>query len=105
MEKENIYILDVRPLNFKRDKSFIKGSKLCPLVHLIDRYTQLPKDRKIMITDWAMKQSPTAAKFLIEKGYTVLGVLKGGLERWKADNFPVEERELVKGIGPLNASE
>ncbi|MCP4024600.1 MAG: rhodanese-like domain-containing protein, partial [Desulfobacteraceae bacterium] len=93
MKKEDIYILDTRPMNFKRDNTFIKGSTLCPLVYLIDRYPELPEKRKIVITDWAMKQSPTAAKFLMEKGYTIAGVLKGGLERWKADGFPVEKRE------------
>lgn len=102
MDAENPYILDVRPLNFKRDNTFVKGAAFCPLVYLADRYTELPKDRKIVITDWAMKQSPTAAKFLIQKGYPVEGVLKGGLERWKFDGFPVEERASVKEIGPLN---
>ena len=102
LKKENIYILDVRPLNFKRDRTFIKNSVLCPLVYLIDRYVELPEGRQIIITDWAMKQSPTAAKFLVEKGYSVIGVLKGGLERWKEDGWPVEKKEVIQELPPLN---
>lgn len=105
LEHDDIYILDVRPLNFERDKTFIKGSALCPLVYLIDRYVELPTDRQIIITDWAMKQSPTAAKFLVDKGYSVVGVLKGGLERWKEEGWPVEEKEVMQELPSLNAQE
>jgi len=100
--REDLYILDVRPLEFKRDASFIEGALLCPLVYLADRYTEIPKDRRIVITDWAMKQSPVAAKFLTVKGYPVYGVLKGGMERWRSENLPVEEREPTAKFGPLN---
>ena len=92
LDEENPYILDVRPLDYQRSASLLKGSTLCPLVYFFDRYKELPADRKIIITDWAMKQSPIAAKFLIAKGYKVVGVLKGGIERWVKEGFPVEER-------------
>lgn len=102
LEKKDLYILDVRPQDFKRDASFIEGSLLCPLVYLADRYTEIPKELQIVVTDWAMKQSPVAAKFLTLKGYRVFGVLKGGIERWKSENLPVEEREPADTFGPLN---
>lgn len=104
MERESLYILDVRPKDYKRDTSFIKGSLLCPLVYLADRYMEIPQARQIVITDWAMKQAPVAAKFLIKKGYPVFGVLKGGIERWKSENLPVEEREPTGKFGSLNPS-
>jgi len=99
---ENLFILDVRPLNFERNTSFIKGSVLCPLVYLADRYPEIPKGKSILITDWAMKQSPIAAKFLIAKGYTVVGVLKGGMERWESEKLPVEARKPGKRLMPLS---
>ncbi|MBT3256962.1 MAG: rhodanese-like domain-containing protein [Deltaproteobacteria bacterium] len=98
-KEKNLYILDVRPLDFKKNTSFIKGTLLCPLVYLSDRYMELPKEREIIITDWAMKQSPTAAKFLTTKGYNIIGVLKGGIERWESEKFPVENKEPSKEIG------
>lgn len=93
INRENFFILDVRPLNFKENTSFIKGSVLCPLVCLENGYHEIPKGQSIIITDWAMKQSPVAAKFLIAKGYAVVGILKGGIERWESDKFPVETRK------------
>ncbi len=91
-DNPGILILDVRPLNFKRDVTFIKSALLIPLVQLAQDYRQLPKQTQLVVTDWAMKQSPTAAKFLILRGYDVRGVLKGGIERWKKEGFPVEKR-------------
>ena len=102
LKKENLYILDVRPMNFKRNSSFVGGSHLCPLVYLKDKYHEIPKDRPIVITDWAMKQSPVAAKFLTIKGYPIVGVLKGGLERWETEHLPIKKREPFKNIDALN---
>jgi rhodanese-related sulfurtransferase len=101
VKDRSIYVLDVRPLDFSHENSFIRGSFHCPLVHLADRCTEIPRDRKIIITDWAMKQSPSAGKFLIDKGYQVQGVLKGGIERWKVEGFPVEERAVTSTLSPL----
>jgi rhodanese-related sulfurtransferase len=89
----DVFLLDVRPLDFERETAFIPGARLCPLVYLAERHGDLPRSRKIIITDWAMKQSPSAAKFLIKMGYRVEGVLHGGMERWKAEHFPFENRE------------
>ena len=93
LRNEHLFILDVRLLNLKGNGSFIKGSVLCPLVFLAGRYQEIPKEQPIVITDWAMKQSPVAAKFLISKGYKVAGVLKGGTERWESEKLPVEARK------------
>lgn len=98
-----IYVLDVRPLDFSNETAFIRNSFHCPLVYLADRYIEIPKDHNIVITDWAMKQSPSAAKFLIEKGYKVVGVLRGGIERWKSENLPVEERAVTSALSSLGA--
>lgn len=92
VQLKDYYILDVRPLNFQRDTSFIQGAHLCPLVYLADRYKELPKNKKMIITDWAMKQSPSAAKFLITKGFQIEGVLQGGMERWKSEKRPYIEK-------------
>ena len=92
------FLLDVRPEDFQRDAGFIAGARHCPLVHLGERFPALPANRKIIISDWAMKQSPAAAKFLTRKGYTVAGVLLGGMERWQAERLPVEQRTPGSGL-------
>ncbi len=58
----------------------------------------------IVIMDYAMKQSPVAAKFLMIKGYPVVGVLKGGLERWNSEGLPTKQRVPTQKIGSLNGS-
>ena len=102
LEQKDLYILDVRPLDFRVNTSFIKGSLHCPLVYLADKYQEIPQDRQIVITDYAMKQSPIVAKFLVQKGYSVIGVLKGGVERWNSENLPVEHRVPTQKVGPLS---
>ena len=102
IHNETVFILDVRPLNFKKNTSFIKNSVLCPLVFLRNRYGEIPKAQRIVITDWAMKQSPAAAKFLIAKGYPVVGVLKGGIERWESEKRPLEVRKPLTKLTPLS---
>lgn len=95
------YVLDVRPLDFDRDASFIPGARLCPLVYLESRFAEIPRNTEIIITDWAMRQSPSAAIFLMERGYQVRGVLRGGMERWRSENLPFEERVPDGVICPL----
>jgi rhodanese-related sulfurtransferase len=86
------FLLDVRPLEFSRNNSFIKGAVHCPLVYLEKYYSEIPKECKIILADYAMISATNAAKFLITKGYNVKGVLKGGIERWISEKKPVEER-------------
>jgi rhodanese-related sulfurtransferase len=104
MDSEDFFILDVRPLNSVKNAPFIKGSVRCPLVYLAERYHEIPKEQSIVITDWAMKQSPVAAKFLIAKGYHVAGVLKGGVERWESDKLPVDVRKPPKRLVPVSSA-
>lgn len=99
LQEEDFYILDVRPRDFIQKASFLRGSFFCPLVHLAKWYRRIPKDRPIIITDWAMRQSIIAAKFLSSKEYQVYGVLKGGIERWKAEKLPVAEQESDLDLG------
>jgi rhodanese-related sulfurtransferase len=97
-----IYVLDVRPLDFSIENAFILGSFHCPLIYLADRFTEIPKDRRIIVTDWAMKQSPYAGKFLKEKGFDLVGILKGGIERWKTEELLTEERAVTSKLPPLS---
>ncbi len=103
MDSEDFFILDVRPLSSVKKAPFIKGSVRCPLVYLAERYPEIPKGQPIIITDWAMKQSPVAAKFLIAKGYPVAGVLKGGMERWESDKLPVDIRKTSTKLAPVSS--
>ncbi len=97
IKSSDISILDVRPHNFSRNNHFLENSLHIPLLNLEEKVRKLPKGKPILITDWAMKQSPIAAKFLITGGYNVVGVLKGGIERWIAEDRPAIRREPRPG--------
>ena len=86
------FILDVRPLEFSRNNSFIPGAVHCPVVYLNKYYKEIPKECEVILSDWAMISATNAAKFLTSKGYRVKGVLKGGIERWIAEKRPVDAR-------------
>lgn len=89
---KHYFLLDVRPLEFAGSNAFIKNSTHCPLVYLSGFYHEIPKKCEILLIDWAMISANSAAKFLISKGYTVRGILKGGIERWLDEGRPVELR-------------
>lgn len=88
--EQRIFLLDVRPLWWNETDAALQGAVFVPLVNLDQDYGKLPKDREMVVTDGAMLQAPSAAKFLIGKGYKVLGVLKGGVLRWEKEGYPVQ---------------
>lgn len=81
------FLLDVRPRNFPK-QTFIEGTTRIDLPNLPERLSELPRDRDIIITDAFFKQSPLAAKYLINNEFRIIGTLKGGLERWMAEGLP-----------------
>lgn len=96
MEQKNVFVLDVRPQNFAKGPKFIPGAYHCPMLDITDRINEFPKDKPLIISDWAMKQSLLAAKYLMANGFTnVIGVIKGGIERWVQEGLPTEERQVA----------
>ena len=85
-------VLDVRPLWWDQTDAVLPGSQFIPLIELHRRYGELSKGRSLVIIDGAMMQSPSAARFLTAKGFTVLGVLKGGILRWEHEGYPSTRR-------------
>ena len=94
--QQKAFLLDVRPKWFSTEtdttftNQYIANTDISiPLVDLSERIGELPKDRPILISDGKMLQSINAAKYLISEGYSVVGVLKGGVYRWMIDDYPV----------------
>lgn len=92
LKKREITVVDVRPYWWKLSNAIIKGSVMIPLVDMHEKYTQLAKNKPIIINDAFMKQSLTAAKFLTSKGYDVIGVVKGGIARWVKEGLEHVEK-------------
>ena len=92
--QDDTFLLDVRPQDYSRGPDFIQGSYHCPLLTLTDRIHDLPKDKKIIINDWKMQQSPLAAKYLIAHDFDIIGVIRGGMTRWLSEKRPFETRPI-----------
>jgi rhodanese-related sulfurtransferase len=58
-----------------KKKYFLK----IPMSRLAKQYTKIPKDRRIVVFDYRGKQCLAAARFLIEKGFKDVSLVKGGI--------------------------
>lgn len=94
LQQPDTFLLDVRPQDYSKGPNFIKGAYHCPLLELTDRFDDLPRARKIVISDWKMQQSPLAAKYLMANGFRITGVLRGGTVRWSSESRPTEIRSV-----------
>ena len=99
MLKDNINVIDVRPIGYKKLTSFIKETNYrLALICFNQDYLKIPKDKPILLVDPFMRQATVAAKFLKLNGFNILGVLKGGIKRWKEEGLPVVENMKIKLI-------
>jgi adenylyltransferase/sulfurtransferase len=78
---DKVYILDVRnPEEFQIGR--IPGSILVPLPQLAQRFTELPKDRDMVVHCKSGMRSAKAIQFLRQQGFERLKNLKGGILAW-----------------------
>ncbi len=79
----NVVILDIGGEALRRIGEFHTGDVIhIPLDDLEEKYTALPKDKKIVIVDVMGKQENIAGRFLTMKGYTNLAEMAGGGRAW-----------------------
>jgi rhodanese-related sulfurtransferase len=83
------FVLDVREKQEMRD-GYISGTKLIPLGQLGKRMKELPENREIVCVCRSGNRSRSAAKQLINAGYSALN-MKGGMLAWKWSNLPVKK--------------
>ena len=84
---ENIVLIDVREPN-EFEIAQINGI-LIPLSEIQERWTEIPKEGKVIIHCRSGVRSANAIRFLHEQhGYTNLINLKGGILAWSAEIDP-----------------
>lgn len=92
LESEEMILLDI---NSESDAArfWIDTPKrvYISLHNLKERYTILPKDKKIVVMCLRGQRGSTAVRFLASKGYRNLQLLEGGLERWVFEGRPVRQ--------------
>jgi rhodanese-related sulfurtransferase len=93
-------LLDVRPELMAEYKSFDVPEYLhCKHQEISTYYDKLPKNRPIIIADAVGLRSKEIVVFLMEKGYTLVANMAGGITDWEKDNLPmiVDNKQRLTG--------
>lgn len=93
-------IVDVRETTLTGYKRFDVPSVISlPLSELNNKIDTLPKDFPLIIADSAGPRSHEAMKILMEKGFTLIANLAGGIVEWERDGLPliIDNKERLDG--------
>jgi rhodanese-related sulfurtransferase len=94
-------LVDVRPASLA-EKGFIKGAVTVPAADVAANISKFPpKDLKPPIIIYDRNEgddAKTAAKALVNAGYSSVTVLIGGFDAWKVASYPVEAGKLATTI-------
>ena len=93
-------IVDVREPNEFADER-IEGSVLIPLSQFAERHAELPKDRPLLMQCHSGSRSSSATMFLLQRGWTDVRNLDGGIAAWMRDGLPVRTGPPEPGEGDL----
>jgi sulfur dioxygenase len=86
-----VQILDVRePDEFTGALGHIAGAKLIPLGSLNQRFSEISKDKPVVLVCRSGARSAQATVMLKNAGYAKVANLAGGMQRWRSQNLPVE---------------
>jgi rhodanese-related sulfurtransferase len=84
---KDLFILDVRnPEELVSGPAPLKNAVNIPLPELSNRYTELPRDKDIVVVCRSGHRSAKAADFLIQAGFTKIYSLVGGMTAFRASD-------------------
>jgi adenylyltransferase/sulfurtransferase len=76
------FLLDVRQPD-EWEQANIPGATLIPLGELPERFSELPRNQKLIIHCKAGGRSARACAFLLEQGFTNVWNVEGGMDAWQ----------------------
>lgn len=85
---ESIVLLDIRTQE-ERSEAKIEPSMFIPMMELLKRLDELPKDKLLVIYCASGGRSAFAVNILRSKGFNVQN-LAGGILAWQNLNYPVQ---------------
>ncbi|MCL5965392.1 MAG: rhodanese-like domain-containing protein [Deinococcus sp.] len=91
LRKQGVLFVDVREAD-EHAMSRIPGSVLIPLSELAARYTEIPRDRQVVLYCRSGNRSWNAAAWLQNKGYDKVVNLAGGIIDWARSGLEIEPR-------------
>jgi glyoxylase-like metal-dependent hydrolase (beta-lactamase superfamily II)/rhodanese-related sulfurtransferase len=90
--RNEITLLDVRSAEeFQGPEGRIAGSQLIPLQELEARRAEIPAGRPVVVLCHSGSRSALATQQLLKAGLDQVANLHGGLSRWAAEGYPLEE--------------
>lgn len=92
--KEDLLLVDCRE-QFEWDVEHIEGAELIPLSVFQNEYTKIQdwKDKQVVMQCQSGARSEKMGDFLIEKGFSDVANLEGGILAWKKNNFPIIKKD------------
>lgn len=87
-EKKDLQLIDVRTPAEYAD-GHLAGAKLIPLQELEGRWSEIDKNKPILLYCRSGHRSGKALKILQDKGYAQAKHMEGGINAWKAAGLPV----------------
>jgi len=93
-------IVDVREPN-EYAQARVEGAVLLPLGQLNTRFSELPKDRKLLMMCRTGSRSQNATRFLNQQGYENATNISGGIVAWYNSDLPTKTGALDPGEGEL----
>ena len=86
-----VQVVDVRePGEFTGPLDHIAGAALVPLGSLTGRFSEIKKDKPVVVVCRSGARSAQASVLLRDAGFARVANLSGGMLRWRAQRFPVE---------------
>jgi rhodanese-related sulfurtransferase len=93
-------IVDVRePEEFASER--IEGAVLIPMSQFVARHAELPRDRPLLMQCHSGSRSASATMYLLQRGWTDVRNLDGGIAAWMRDGLPVRTGPPEAGEGDL----
>jgi glyoxylase-like metal-dependent hydrolase (beta-lactamase superfamily II)/rhodanese-related sulfurtransferase len=81
-------VVDIRTAR-EREEKRLEGSVGIPLNHLLERLSELPGDRPLLVYCAGGYRSSIAASLLQHHGFTSVSEIAGGIAAWEAAKLPV----------------
>jgi hydroxyacylglutathione hydrolase len=89
---DDVTVLDVRKQN-EWDAGYIEGAVHIFVGHLMEKISQIPKEKPIVVHCSAGYRSGLAASILLRAGYTEIYNVAGGIDAWLSSGLPIVKRQ------------
>jgi rhodanese-related sulfurtransferase len=100
VETANALLVDVRERDeFAAERA--PGVALIPMSEFQARHGELPKDRPLLMVCAAGSRSAAATAFLLQRGWTDVRNVSGGMMAWTASGLPTRGGRPDEGEGAI----